>query len=203
MLTIKNYQTPSKVPKARYVAQGYDDQDNKFIVHEMNTILSPSIRIILSAAACMNWKLFSHDVTQAYCQSMVKFSRKVYPRPRKEDMEIIGVKSDELLELRLPHYGLCDAGDYWGATLERHITEDLNMVSMKSDSAVYTWERSGKTVGVTGTYVDDCLNAGHESFQEHTNRMLKHVEAKPRVWESFDNQNYREEFLLSLTTLPY
>lgn len=186
VLSIKNYQTPNEAAKARYVAQGYNDKEKQFIVHDVNIMRPTSSRLILSTAAVKQFRLFSHDVTQAYCQSKMRLTRSVYLQPKKGDLEIFGLQNDELLELLLPLYGLCDAGDYWGITLDIHITDDLKMKPIKSDSAVYTWTQNGKISGLTGTYVDDCLNAGDEAFQAHTELTLKHFESKPRTWDDFD-----------------
>lgn len=188
VLQVKNFQTPHEVAKARYVAQGYNDQEKKFIVHDVNLMRPASCRLIVSVAVCKGWRLFGHDVTQAYCQSEMSLTRKIYLQPKKKDMAIMGVGSDEVLELLFPLYGLCDAGDYWGVTFEKHLVNDLNMTPMKSDGAMYCWKEGddGEICGMTGTYVDDSLNAGTDKFQEHTKATSVRFESKERVFDDFD-----------------
>lgn len=43
----------------------------------------------------------------------------------------------------LPLYGFCDADNHCGVTLDIHITDDLQMKAIKSDSSVYTWTKNG------------------------------------------------------------
>lgn len=38
VLSLKNYQTPSEEPKARYLALGYNDKEKDFIVHDVNVV---------------------------------------------------------------------------------------------------------------------------------------------------------------------
>lgn len=116
----------------------------------------------------------------------MNLSRSVYLRPKKEDLELFKIQPNELLDLLLPLYGLCDAGDYWGVTLDIHITEDLGMKATKRDRAVYTWTQGEDICRISGTYVDDSLNAGIAEFQKHTEQTLRKFESKPRVWDTFD-----------------
>lgn len=67
--TLSNYGSPTKMPKAQFVAQGYNDLDKANIAHDTFTIRPSSIRIILSLPSILGFRLFAHDVTQAYNES--------------------------------------------------------------------------------------------------------------------------------------
>lgn len=79
--TLKNYGTPSEQAKERYVAQGFDDKEKPYIVHDTSTLRASSIRAILSVAGVSGFRIYSHDVTQAYLQSKYKMTRDVYIQP--------------------------------------------------------------------------------------------------------------------------
>ncbi len=49
--------------------------------------------------------------------------RDVFVRPTKE----FKLSQGHLLKLLKPLYGLSDSGDYWNATMSRHLREDLLM----------------------------------------------------------------------------
>lgn len=68
-LTLKNYQTSEERTKVRFFAQGYDDRDKPFLVHDTSTLRFSSIRIVLSSASWNNFDLLSFNVTQTYLQS--------------------------------------------------------------------------------------------------------------------------------------
>lgn len=127
----------------------------------MNVIRPASSRIVRSITALKRFVLFSHDEAQAYCQLHARHLRWIYPQPKQEYFENFGIKTDEVMELLLPLYGIFDVGDNWGVVSDRRITEELNMTSIKGDNAVYIWSCSGEARGVTGTYVDTFLNTGN------------------------------------------
>lgn len=52
-------------------------------------------------------------------------------------MKILNLSKDELLELTKPLYGLCDTGDYWIATMEKYLCNELGVYSMLACAALY------------------------------------------------------------------
>lgn len=170
------------------MAQGYDEKEKRFIVHEVDRIRSFSGRLILSDVIYRGWKLFSHNVTQAYCQSMSELSREIYLQPRLEDLNILKIRPDELVRLLGPTYDICETEDYWGSALDQHLTDDLSMFSMKNNSGIYAWEspNSNEVSAVTGTYVEDSLNAGDNEFMKHTEATSPKCESKSRILNDLD-----------------
>lgn len=174
-MTLKNSNTPDENAKVRYVAQGYKDHEKPYLVHDMSTLRISSIRVIMSVAAVMKFRLFSHEVTQAYLQSKSHLTRKIFIRPKPQDRHVLGIKEGQAFELVRPLYGLCDAGDYWGDTMQTHLIKDLDMRQTNGDPELYIWKDKGKNnlAGICGMYVDDLLNAGNDAFQKHTVSTLK------------------------------
>lgn len=190
IFSLKNYGTPSEMAKVRFVAQGYRDKDKPFMVHDASSLRASSIRIILAVAACLGFRLFSHDVTQAYLQSKYRMTRDVYVDPKPADRHLFGIGDEELLKLELPLYGVCDAGDYWGITVFEHNVNDLGMLSAPGDASLYVKRSTPKddssVDGVSGMYVDDSINAGNERFEQLTEMTLQKFESKPRTYDDFD-----------------
>jgi len=180
--TLKQVGTAGELAKARFVAQGHRDKAKWYVVHNLATMRQRSTRLLVSTAANMRWRLFAHDITQAYLQSQDAFSRQLFLRPRPGDRHLFDIRDDELLKLELPLYGVCDAGDYWDATFTDHVASDLGMVPLTSDPALCSKRlTSGALSGLLGYYVDDCLMAGDASFQELTKRTLTRFQAKART----------------------
>ena len=92
--------------------------------------------MILSVASIKEFKIFSHDVTQAYLQSKDPFTKELYLLPKPCDRIYFNVNEDQVLRLLKPLYGTCDAGDYWNKTISEHTTEDLKMIPTKGCSAL-------------------------------------------------------------------
>lgn len=110
--TLKNYGAPNETSKARYVAEGFSDEDKPHIVHDTATLRASSVIVVLSTAATHGFKIFSHDVNQPYLQSKYKLTSDVYIKPKKEDLALFDLTYGKLLKLRMPLYGVCDAEDY-------------------------------------------------------------------------------------------
>ena len=69
-----------------------------------------------------------------------------------------------------PLYGLCESGDLWHRTLDKHHREDLGMKPLRSDPAFYFLVKDGQLQGLAGGYVDDLIRAGGAFFKQISQR---------------------------------
>lgn len=174
--------TREDVVKARFVAQGHREKAKMFVVHNLGTLRQRSTRRIVSTSAVMDFRLFSHDITQAYLQSQDRFSRQLYLRPRPDDRHILDLSEGELLKIKLPLYGICDAGDYWQVTFTVNIEKDLGMTPRMSDISLFFKKHpNGDRYGMLGAYVDTAFMGGDNSFQVLSKKMLRRLQAKERT----------------------
>jgi len=180
--TLKQVGTAEEFATARFVAQGYRDKAKWYVVHNLKTMRQRSTRLLVSTAFNIRWRLFAHDITQAYLQSQDAFSRLLFLRPHLGDRHLFDLRDDELRKLELPLYGVCDAGDYWDTISTDHVAKDLGMVPFTSDPALCSkWLAGGGLSGLLGYNVDDCLMAGDPPFQELTKRTLMRFQDKART----------------------
>jgi len=186
VFTLKDVGTSDEKPKARYVAQGHLDKAKPFMVHNLATLRQRSTRLLVSTSAVLQFRLFSHDINQAYLQSRDTLARTLYLDPRPEDRHLFDLTDDEVLLLVRPLYGVCDAGDYWLVTLQRHVRDDLLMTPLSSDPALYMRKGVNGLVDLMGTFVDDCLLGGTGEFQTATKTTLRVFEAKPRQMDEME-----------------
>lgn len=78
------------------------------------------------------------------------------------------LKSNQLLKLLKPLYGLSDSVDYWHVTMRNHLVNDLQMHSLTGDLVYFIKCLQKKLTGMVGTYVNDLIAAGENDFQEET-----------------------------------
>lgn len=180
---IKNIGTPKELTKTQYVVQWNNDKEKPFIAHNNSTLRQSSTKLLVSTCAVLNFRIFSHEFTQAYLQSKDTISRTIYVKPRTQDAAHFGFKKDELLFFFLLVYGISDADDYWGVTCTAHVEGDLSMEPMTDDPALYIKSGADSIEGMLGCYVDDTLLGGNKTFQVLTERSLEAFESKPRVWD--------------------
>lgn len=57
VLSLKNFGMPNEMAKVRFVTQGYYDKDKPFTVHEISTLRSSSIQLIISSASIYHFRI--------------------------------------------------------------------------------------------------------------------------------------------------
>lgn len=96
--------------KARFIAQGHKDREKLNLVDDVSTLRQSIIRLKLPIAAVKCFKIFSHDVTQAYLQSEDPFTSDVYVMPKTCDRQYFSMYDDQVLKLLKPLCGTSDGG---------------------------------------------------------------------------------------------
>lgn len=71
----------------------------------------------------------------------------------------------QCLPLLKPLHGLCEAGDLWHKTLERHHRENLKMSGLRLDPALYELVANAVLHGLRGGYVDELIKAADRHFR--------------------------------------
>eukprot|EP00171_Calliarthron_tuberculosum_P022290 IDg22290t1 len=161
VLAIKSTEDGKIKYKSRYVIGGHRDRMKAMMVHDAATLQLLSIRLILTLSAIEGFDIWTSDVRHAYLQSEEPLSRDLFlvnPAPEFE------IPADKCLQLLKPLYGLCDSGDLWHKTIDKHHRTDLNMQPFRSDPALYKLVVDGKLIGLSGGYVDDLLRTGSSDF---------------------------------------
>jgi len=156
------------------------------MVPNLATLRQRSTRWLVSTSVVLRFRLFSHDINQAYLQSRDKLARTLYLYPRHEDRHLFDLTDDGVLLLVRPLYGVCDAGDYFFVTLQRHVRDDILMTPLSSDPALYMRKGVNGLVGLMGTFDDDCLLGGTDEFQTATKTTLRVFKAKPRQMDEME-----------------
>lgn len=66
-------------------------------MHNVNFMRPAFSRIILSIAVLQRYRLFSHNVTEAYYQTKMRLSRRVVLQRKPEYFDIFGIKLDGVM----------------------------------------------------------------------------------------------------------
>lgn len=73
----------------------------------------------------------------------------MFLRPKTEDRCLFDVGENDILKLIKPLYSLYDSGDYWYATIDRHLTKDLGMERAMSDFTLNFRFQNGNLTALT------------------------------------------------------
>lgn len=103
------------------------------------------------------------------------------------------------MELNKPLYGLCDDGEYWGVTTEKHIVNYLEITPVIEDPSLNIKVSKEKLIGIPGKYVDDSLNAGSFVFGKKTEKRSRSLTQNPKSTTTFSlrSKSKRSDTLLS------
>ena len=175
-VNIKKVGTDTSIHKAPFVVQGHKEKEKRQLVHNSTTVRQSSTSLLIALAAIFGFRVWTHDITQAYLQSAIQLLRDVYLKPSKE----LELGSHQLLKLLKPLYGLADSGDYWNVTMAKHVQADLGMNETAGDMSLFFKNVREKLCGLIGTYVADSLLSGDEAFLKHTDKTIEKFGSKGR-----------------------
>lgn len=167
VLTIKHVDG-KEIYKARFVLGGHKDRDKDSMVHSSNNLKQLSIKLLLALATILGFDIWDLDVKQAYLQSASKLQRSVFIKPN-----IIDLQPNELLQVIKPLYGLTESGDYWAETNSKFHIHNLLMEHSTGDFSLFFRTIMDKLVSISGSYVDDILQAGTEAEKERLQKEFK------------------------------
>ena len=110
--------------KPRYVIGVHRDVLKHYMVHGARTVQASSVRLLVALATTLNFDIWSTDVKLTYLQSSKSLERRVFIHNPAPEFEL---DPHECFELLKPLYGLCDSGDLWHETLQKHLLDDMEM----------------------------------------------------------------------------
>ena len=153
------------ITKARLVARGFEE-DSSELQKDAPTCLKESVKILISIASAKNWKLRSLDIQSAYLQGK-PITREVYLKPPPEYYD------GHIWKLNKTVYGLSDAARNWYNQVREQLLE-LGLKLSPYDSALFSYVKEGKLLGIICLYVDDFLFCGTEDFRKNVIPKIQH-----------------------------
>ena len=121
--------------------------------------------MIFQLAACRRWRLWKADVKAAFLQGQELDGKPKFILPVPELAQASGVPEGTPLRLIKAAYGLCQAPKAWYDAVNTLLVQLGGRQSL-ADPCVWIFQRSGRSIGVVGTHVDDFLITGDESSKE-------------------------------------
>lgn len=160
--------------KARLVAKGYKqkygvDYDEVFApVARMETI-----RLLISLAAQMKWKIYQLDVKSAFLNGYLE--EEVYVE-QPMGFEIAG-HEDKVLKLKKALYGLKQAPRAWNSQIDKYF-QDNGFTRCLHEYALYVKSYANGSILFVCLYVDDLIFTGNDSslFEEFKKAMSSEFE---------------------------
>ena len=158
--------------KARLVARGFKQIEGKdFNITYSPTLNSESIRIILSIASKMKWKVFQLDIKAAYLNA--DLDKTLYVNIPEGDKNY----KKGFWKLNKALYGLRQAGRQWFLTISNFLIKN-GFQQLSSEQCIFKKVKNNKLITLIGLYVDDMLICGSTS---ETNKIINKIKGRFKI----------------------
>lgn len=158
--------------KARLVVQGFQMIEGLEFFQAFSAMAHPvTIRLLIAAAVANKWSLSHIDIKGAYLNATLR--EQIYVRMPKGFERPDG----KIMRLKRSVYGLKSAGNYWWKDFAKALT-DFGMLPITDDNCLMI-KRTGESVLVIATVVDDCILAGNDAGLK--DELLKFLQSKYTV----------------------
>lgn len=174
--------------------KGRKDSEKAFLVHNSATLHQSSTKLLLSLSAIIGFRVWNQDITQAYTQSALALMSTIFSQPSKKDLQFFEMPSEQVLQLLRPLYGIADAGNYWNATMVKHMLIELGLSRTDNDLSLFYHRQNNSFNGFSGTCVDDSLHAGSQDYMELTDKSQQSFLSREG---KFDNSTFNSTDIAS------
>ena len=165
-------------PKARLVAQGFEEDNLSEIQKDSPTCSKDTLRAVLSIICQRKCNIQSIDIKTAFLQGDIdiktaflqgdSLKREIFVKQLPEAQCDFSI----LWKLNKCVYGLTDASLMWYNRIIKFVTKCNSKVS-KIDPALFLWHKNMNLEGFTIVQVDDFQWAGTENFKQTVISQLK------------------------------
>ena len=185
IFTLKDAEGDTPKYKARFICQGFGDTYSDEFVVRAPTLSRLGMRIIVTYASILGYKLYFEDCSQAYLQSKSSLTREVYLRVPQKLYSVFESAADTVnlrlppntdgkfffVRVLLPLYGLVESGTHWYTTFASTLTSELALRPAALDPCVLY-----QPDGMIGLVVDDSIFAGSQNFLDRQRRVMSQFE---------------------------
>eukprot|EP00435_Cladocopium_sp_Y103_P070319 s238_g35.t1 len=154
-----------RVKKSRFCIRGDKDPDIADLSRFAPTVTTSNLQVLIQAAINKNFNGVIGDLKSAFTQSLPLFRKggKLYCRSVGGSMP--GLEEDQLAEIVLGCYGLCDAPMHWRKTLVSFLINELGYRQSALDPCTYLLhgedpQNPGESqlLGMVAVEIDDLLD---------------------------------------------
>ena len=159
--------------KSRFCIRGDRDPDAAFLSRFAPTVTTSNLQVLLQAAVNKGYKGVVGDLKSAFTQSLplVREGGPLYCRSCDGSMP--GLETEQIAEIKLGCYGLCDAPLHWRKTLTQFLTKELGYKQSNLDPCTYLLQDEVQVHGMVAVEVDDLLMFGDEKHEEQMQKLQK------------------------------
>ena len=162
-----------RTKKSRFCIRGDRDPDAAYLSRFAPTVTTSNLQVLIQVAVNKGYKGVVGDLKAAFTQSM-PLTRAGGPIYCKScDGSMPGLHHEQIAEIKLGCYGLCDAPMHWRKTLIKFLKEELGYRQSGLDPCTFLLQGETELHGMVAVEVDDLLMFGDEVHEGKMKQLQK------------------------------
>ena len=183
--------------KSRFCIRGDRDPDAAFLSRFAPTVTTSNLQVLLQAAINKGYAGVVGDLKSAFTQSMPLFREEGPLYCKSCDGSMPGLETEQIAEIKLGCYGLCDAPLHWRKTLTQYLRNELGYKQSNLDPCTYLLHEGQNLHGMVAVEVDDLLMFGDAKHEEKMKQLQQRfvfgkLEPINEVGVSFNGRRLRQ-----------
>lgn len=160
-----------RTKKSRFCIRGDRDPDAAYLSRFAPTVTTSNLQVLIQAAVNKGYKGVVGDLKAAFTQSMplVRAQGAIYSKSCDGSMP--GLHPEQIAEIKLGCYGLCDAPMHWRKTLIQYLKEELGYRQSSLDPCTFLLHGPQGLHGMVAVEVDDLLMFGDQRHEEKMKKL--------------------------------
>ena len=159
--------------KSRFCLRGDREPDAAFLSRFAPTVTTSNLQVLIQAAMNKGFEGLVGDFKSAFTQSLPLVRERVPIYCKSVDGSMPGLEAEQIAEVKLGVYGLCDAPMHWRKTLVQFIGEELGYKQLSLDPCTYLLHGGDTLHGMIVVEIDDLLMFGDDVHQAKVETLKK------------------------------
>ena len=162
-----------RTKKSRFCIRGDRDPDAAYLSRFAPTVTTSNLQVLIQVAVNKGYRGVVGDLKAAFTQSM-PLTRAGGPIYCKScDGSMPGLHHEQIAEIKLGCYGLCDAPMHWRKTLIKFLKEEVGYRQSGLDPCTFLLQGDTELHGMVAVEVDDLLMFGDEVHKDKMEQLQK------------------------------
>lgn len=163
-----------RTKKSRFCIRGDRDPDAAQLSRFAPTVTTSNLQVMIQAAVNKGYKGVVGDLKSAFTQSLPLCREEGPLYCKSSGGSMPDLHPEQIAEIKLGCYGLCDAPLHWRRTLVSYLTKELGYRQSNLDPCTFLLQSGEGLHGVVAVEIDDLLMFGDRRHEEKMKKLQSH-----------------------------
>ncbi len=163
-----------RTKKSRFCIRGDRDPDAAHLSRFAPTVTTSNLQVMIQAAVNKGYKGVVGDLKSAFTQSLPLCREEGPLYCKSSGGSMPDLHPEQIAEIKLGCYGLCDAPLHWRRTLVSYITKELGYRQSNLDPCTFLLQSEEGLHGMVAVEIDDLLMFGDHRHEGKMKKLQSH-----------------------------